>query len=138
MMPRKALHVTLRAKPGKEQDLARFLAGGLPVVEAEPATLAWFAIQIDPATFAIFDAFPDDAGRNAHLNGELAAALFAKAPELLAEPPKIEKVDVLAAKLPHAASAPKAAGGEITVPLQVGSELRIRNSGEIIIDNPEI
>jgi quinol monooxygenase YgiN len=65
-----------------------------------PATTAWFAIKMGKSTFAIFDAFPDDSGRQAHLSGKVAAALMAKAPELLSRPPVIEKVDVLAAKLP--------------------------------------
>jgi quinol monooxygenase YgiN len=137
-MPEKSLFVTMKAKPGKEGELSRFLAGGLQVVDGEPATVAWFAIQLDAGTFAIFDAFPDDAGRDAHLNGKLAAALMAKASELLAEPPKLEKADVLAAKLPHLRTAARGDGPEEKIPLQVGSELRIRNSGEIIVDNPEI
>ncbi|HEY4229751.1 MAG TPA: antibiotic biosynthesis monooxygenase [Thermoanaerobaculia bacterium] len=95
-----ALHVVLKAKPGKEKDVEAFLKGGLAIVNEEPATVAWFAIRIDASTFGIFDAFPDDAGRQAHLSGRVAAALMAKAPELLAAPPSIEKVDVLAAKLP--------------------------------------
>jgi quinol monooxygenase YgiN len=70
-------------------------------VQAEPATIAWFAIRLGPSTFGIFDAFPDDAGRQAHLSGCVAAALMAKASELLAQPPVIEQVDVLAAKLPR-------------------------------------
>jgi quinol monooxygenase YgiN len=71
------------------------------LVQAEPATIAWFAIRLGPSTFGIFDAFPDDAGRQAHLSGRVAAALMAKASELLAQPPVIEQVDVLAAKLPR-------------------------------------
>lgn len=77
-----------------------FLRGGLPLVEEEPATVAWFGIRLGPATFGIFDAFPNDAGRQAHLSGKVAAALMAKASELFAQPPIIEKADVLAAKLP--------------------------------------
>lgn len=95
-----ALLVRLEAKPGKESELARFLSGALPLVQDEPATTAWFGIRLGPSTFGIFDAFPNDAGRQAHLSGKVAAALMAKAPELLASPPVIEKVDVLAAKLP--------------------------------------
>ncbi|MGH9546819.1 MAG: putative quinol monooxygenase [Terriglobales bacterium] len=95
-----ALLVRLEAKPGKEQEVASFLRSGLAIVQEEPATTAWFAIQMGPSTFGIFDAFPDDSGRQAHLSGRVAAALMAKAPELLAKPPVIEKVDVLAAKLP--------------------------------------
>ena len=93
------LLVRLEAKPGKEAEVASFLRGGLAIVEEEPATVSWFAIQFGPSTFGIFDVFPDEAGRQAHLSGRVAAALMAKAPELLAQPPAIEKVDVLAAKL---------------------------------------
>jgi len=94
-----ALWVKLDAKPGKEGDLDTFLRSALPLVQEEPATLAWFAIRLGPSTFGIFDAFPNDVGRQAHLSGKVAAALMAKAPELLATSPSIEKVDVLAAKL---------------------------------------
>lgn len=96
-----ALLVRLEAKPGKEAEVESFLRGGLAVVQEEPATTAWFAIRLGPSTFGIFDAFPDEAGRQAHLAGHVAAALKAKASELFAQPPNIEKVDVLAAKLPR-------------------------------------
>jgi quinol monooxygenase YgiN len=99
-MVKLALFVRLEAKPGKEVDVESFLRSGLPIVQDEPATIAWFGIRLGPTTFGIFDAFPDEAGRQAHLSGKVAAALMAKAPELLATPPVIEKVDVLAAKLP--------------------------------------
>lgn len=99
-MVKTALYVRLVAKPGKEAEVEKFLKDGLPVVQEEPATVAWFGIRMGPSTFGIFDAFPDEAGRQAHLNGKVAAALMAKASELLAEPPKIEKIEVLAAKLP--------------------------------------
>ena len=95
-----ALLVRLEAKPGKEAEVESFLKSGLAIVEEEPATTAWFAIRMGPSTFGIFDAFPDESGREAHLNGRVAAALMAKASDLLAQPPVIEKVDVLAAKLP--------------------------------------
>ena len=95
-----ALLVRLEAKTGKEAEVESFLRGGLPIVEDEPATAAWFAIRMGPQTFGIFDAFPTEAGRQAHLTGRVAAALMANASELLSEPPTIEKVDVLAAKLP--------------------------------------
>jgi quinol monooxygenase YgiN len=95
-----ALFVRLEAKPGKEKEVEKFLMGGLPIVQEEPATIAWFGIRLGPSTFGIFDAFPDENGRQAHLTGRVAAALMAKASELLAKPPTIEKVDVLAAKLP--------------------------------------
>jgi quinol monooxygenase YgiN len=90
---------TLKAKPGKEDELAKFLADALPLAEAEPATTAWFAIKIDDSTYGIFDAFPDGEGRQAHLGGQIAAALMARADELLSEAPAINPVDVLAAKL---------------------------------------
>lgn len=95
-----ALFVRLEAKPGKEKDVESFLIGGLPLVIEEPATTAWFGLRLGPTTFGIFDAFPDDAGRQSHLSGKVAAALMARAGELFTEPPTIEKVDVLAAKLP--------------------------------------
>jgi quinol monooxygenase YgiN len=94
-----ALLARLEAKPGKEAEVAALLTGALPLANAEPATSVWFALRIGPSTFGIFDAFADDAGRQAHLAGQIAAALMAKAPELLAQPPTIEPVDVLAAKL---------------------------------------
>jgi quinol monooxygenase YgiN len=103
-----ALFVRLEAKPGKEQEVADFLKNGLSLVQQEPATISWFGIRLGPSTFAIFDAFPDEAGRQAHLNGRVAAALMAKAGDLLSQPPTIEKADVLAAKLPRS-SAEKAA-----------------------------
>jgi quinol monooxygenase YgiN len=95
-----ALFVRLEAKPGKESQVEQFLRDGLPLVEQEPGTVAWFGIRLGPSTFAIFDAFPDEAGRQAHLSGKVAAALVQKAPDLLAENPKIEKAEVLASKLP--------------------------------------
>jgi quinol monooxygenase YgiN len=95
-----ALLVRLEAKPGKEAEVANFLRGGLALVEEERATTVWFAIQMGPTTFGIFDAFPDEEGRQAHLAGKVAAALKEKASELFAQPPVIEQVDVLAAKLP--------------------------------------
>jgi quinol monooxygenase YgiN len=96
----KALFVRLDAKPGKEAEVEEFLRGGLEIVEGEPGTVAWFALRLGPGTFGIFDAFADEAGRQAHLSGRVAAALMAKAPQLLAKAPIIDKVDVLAAKLP--------------------------------------
>ena len=95
-----ALQVLLQAKPGKEAAVAEFLRAGLSIVQEEPATTAWFALQLGPSTFAIFDAFPNDFGRQAHLAGRVADQLMARASELLSEPPSIQKVDVLAAKLP--------------------------------------
>jgi quinol monooxygenase YgiN len=95
------LLVTLEAKPGKEGELVAFLEGALPLVEDEPETTAWFAVRLASSRFAIFDAFPSEAGREAHLTGPVAAALMENAPELLASEPVIETVDVLADKLPN-------------------------------------
>ncbi len=94
-----ALWVRLEAKPGKEKDVENFLKGGLAIVEREPETRTWYAIRMSPSVFGIFDTFADDHGRDAHLSGDVAKALMAKAGELLAKPPSIEKIDVLAAKL---------------------------------------
>ena len=99
-MSKLALYVPLEAKPGKEKEVAEFLKSALPLVDAEPGTISWFAIQNGPSSFAIFDTFSDEAGRNVHLNGKVAAALMAKAGELLAKPPSIHKIDILAQKLP--------------------------------------
>lgn len=94
------LLVRLVAQPGKEDDVAAFLASALPLVEAEPATVAWFAIRLGSGEFGIFDVFPDAAGRAAHLAGAVAAALGERAGELLSEPPEIAELDILAHKLP--------------------------------------
>jgi quinol monooxygenase YgiN len=98
MAVKEALWVALEAKPGKEKELEDFLTGALPLVQAEPATVTWYAVRMGPGRFGIFDTFADDAGREAHLQGKVAAALMAKAAELLAKPPKIEKIGIMAAK----------------------------------------
>jgi len=94
------LFARLEAKPGKEEAVAAFLMQGLQLANQETATPVWFALRLGPATFAIFDAFHDDAGRQSHLTGPIARALMAQASTLLAAPPVIERVDVLGAKLP--------------------------------------
>jgi quinol monooxygenase YgiN len=94
------LLVRLEAKEGQEDDVASFLESGQALVEDEPDTTAWFAIRLGPSTFGIFDAFPDDSGRDAHLNGKVAEALMGRAEELFSQSPSIEKVDVIASKLP--------------------------------------
>jgi quinol monooxygenase YgiN len=99
-MASKGLIVQLEAGAGKEDELASCLVEALPLVEDEPETVAWFAVRTGASSFAIVDAFPDEAGRQAHLDGPVAAALIERADELLAERPQIERVDVLAAKLP--------------------------------------
>lgn len=95
-----ALFVRLEAKPGREGEVEAFLKSGLALVQEEPATTVWFALRMGPTTFGIFDSFPDEAGRQAHLSGRVATALMEKASDLFASPPAIEKIDVLAAKLP--------------------------------------
>jgi quinol monooxygenase YgiN len=98
-MPKVGLFVRIEAKSGKEDQVANFLNRAVAIAEKEPDTLAWFAVRLAPTTFAIFDVFADDDGRQTHLAGPIAAALMEKAPDLLAEMPVIEKLDVLAAKL---------------------------------------
>ena len=100
-MVRVGLLLRLEAKPGKEAAVAEFLTSAMPHIQAEHGTTAWFGIQLGATTFGIFDAFPDEEGRQAHMTGEVAAQLRAKWADLLAAPPTIEKVDILAAKLPQ-------------------------------------
>ena len=101
-MSKLALYVPLEAKPGKEQELANFLRSALPLVEQESGTVSWFAIQEGPSSFAIFDTFDDESGRDAHLNGKVAAALMQKVKDgdLFAKEPQIMKLSILADKLP--------------------------------------
>lgn len=98
-----ALFARLEAKPGKEQEVAAFLDQGLQLANQETTTPLWFALRLGPTTFAIFDAFHDEAGRQAHLTGPIARALMDNAPSLLASPPVIERLDVLGVKLPEVA-----------------------------------
>ena len=93
------LFVRLEAKPGKEEEVAAFLMQGLQMANQESTTPLWFALRLSPSTFAIFDAFPDESGRQTHLNGPIAKALMTHAPNLLAAPPSIEKTQILGAKL---------------------------------------
>lgn len=88
----------LEAKPGKESVLADLLRSAQALAAQETGTVVWYAFQSGPRSFGIFDAFADEAGRDAHLQGRIAAALLGRADELLASPPDIRKVDVLAAK----------------------------------------
>jgi quinol monooxygenase YgiN len=97
-MEKFALLARLEAKPGKEQEVADFIKSALPLAQAETETISWYALQIGTSTFGIFDTFTDESGRDSHLGGEIAKALMAKAPELLATGPVIEKVDLLAIK----------------------------------------
>jgi quinol monooxygenase YgiN len=104
------LMVRLEAKPGKELDLESFLRDQLTFAQGEPETTAWFAMRLGPSSFAIFDAFPDESGRQAHLSGQIAEELNAIAPTLLKTPPTIEKVEVLAAKTPDHIEVPDSLG----------------------------
>jgi quinol monooxygenase YgiN len=94
------LFVLLEAKPGMEAEVEGLLGEALPLVEAEPGTTAWFGIRLGPATFAVFDAFPDEASREAHLAGKVAEALQKQGSHLFAKPPAVNRLDILAAKLP--------------------------------------
>ena len=95
-----SVFVHMKAKPGKEKEVEDFLKSGQAIVEQEPGTIAWFAIKTAPGIYGIFDVFENEAGREAHLTGRVAAALFAKAPDLFLETPTVGKPEVLAAKVP--------------------------------------
>jgi len=97
-MVKYSLLVRLEAKAGKEKELAEFLKSALPLVDEEPATIHWYALQMGPSTFGIFDTFETEDGRNAHLSGKIAEALMANAAELLSKDPLIEKVNLIAIK----------------------------------------
>ncbi len=101
-MDKLAIWAYLEAKPGKEQELEEFLKSALPLAQAETGTTTWYALKIGPSKYGIFDTFADAEARDAHLSGEIAKALFAKADELLASPPDIDKPEILAAKAPGA------------------------------------
>ncbi len=104
------LQVRLEAKPGKEKELEEFLRAQLPYALGEPATVAWFAVKLNTSTFLIFDAFENESGRQAHIEGAIAAALGEVASQFLAKPPVIEKLTVLAAKLPGSGEVPDSLG----------------------------
>jgi quinol monooxygenase YgiN len=98
IMGKLAIWAQLEAKPGKEKEVEEFLKSAQPLAEREPGTVTWYAIKMGPGKYGIFDTFADENGRNAHLNGEIAKALFAKSKDLLASPPKIDKPEILASK----------------------------------------
>jgi len=97
-MIKHGLLVTLKAKRGKESEVESFIKGAVALALEEPGTHSWYAVKLDAGTFGVFDTFPDDKARQKHLNGPIAEALMAKAPELLSEAPKIEPLDILSAK----------------------------------------
>jgi quinol monooxygenase YgiN len=98
IMGKLAIWAQLEAKPGKEQEVEKFLKSAQPLAEQEPGTISWYAIKMGPSKYGIFDTFADENGRNAHLNGEIAKALFAKAQELFSKPPEVAKPEILASK----------------------------------------
>ncbi len=97
-MDRFALLAQLKARPGKERDVEQFLVSARLLVLQEIGTTSWYAVKFDSSLYGIFDTFPDQAGRDAHVNGEIARLLFARAEELFAEPPVIQMLDILASK----------------------------------------
>ena len=101
-MDKLSILVQLEAKPGKEDEVEKFLKSALPLVQAETGTTTWYALKMGPSKFGIFDTFGDEKGRNAHLGGEVAKALFAKAEDLFAKPPAIDQPEILAEKAPRA------------------------------------
>ena len=96
-----AILVMLEARPGKTEDLEAFLKSALPMAEAEPGTVSWYALKLGPRSFGIFDTFADQGARDAHLAGDIAKALFARADELLVEPPTVVKPEILAGITHH-------------------------------------
>ena len=97
-MPKKAIWVMLKAKPGKEAEVEAFLAQGATMANDEPQTVTWYGVKMAPGLYGVFDTFDDEAGRDAHMNGDIAKALMAKASELFSNELKIEQMDILAAK----------------------------------------
>ena len=138
----KGLLVRLEVKPGIDDQVENFLISALPLVRQEPATTAWFAIHFGRSEYGIFDVFPDDAGRDAHLSGAVAQALMANAGTLLAEPPRIQKLDVLAYKLPETALAqPNKKGLLLTFEAKEGHEQQVeqflQDARPLVMEEPE-
>jgi quinol monooxygenase YgiN len=104
-MDQVAIWAVVESKPGKENEVEAFLKSAQPLAEREPETTSWYAVKIGPSKFGIFDTFPDERGRAAHLTGEIAKALFAKAPELFSKEPEIHRLSILASKTPKASTA---------------------------------
>lgn len=101
-MDKLAIWAQMEAKPGKEQEVEAFLKSAQPMAEREQGTTTWYALKIGQNKYGIFDTFADDKGRDAHLNGEIAKALFAKAKDLFTKEPEITKPTILAVKAPGA------------------------------------
>src|SRR5271154_6465572 len=109
-MDKLAIWAMLEAKPGKEKEVEEFLKSAQPLAEREPGTTSWYALKLGPTKFGIFDTFKDEAGRNAHLNGEIAKALFAKAADLFSKEPEVHKPEILASKAPGSSGSSRGAG----------------------------
>lgn len=126
-MVNKGLLVRLQARNGKDSEVSQFLQSALPLAQAEPATTAWFAIHFGGSEYGVFDVFPDDAGRQAHLTGPIAKALMEHAPSLLAEQPNIQPLDVLSCKLPKTpVSTPDTKALLLTFEPKSGHEAQVR------------
>ena len=97
-MAKQALWVMLKAKPGKEEEIEAFLAQGAQMAGSEPQTVTWYGVKMGPGVYGVFDTFDDENGRDAHKNGEIAKALMSKASDLFANEPRIEQMEILAAK----------------------------------------
>lgn len=141
-MVTKALLVRLEIKPGKDEEAEQFLQSALPLVRQESATTAWFGIRFGRSEYGIFDAFPDEAGREAHLSGAVAKALMEKADELFTEPPRIQKIDVLASKLPPVAPAePTTKALLLTFKAKEGNEPEVeqflRDAQPLVMEEPD-
>jgi len=141
-MVSKGLLVRLEVKPGIDEQVENFLISALPLVRQEPATTAWFAIRFGRSEYGIFDVFPDDTGRDAHLSGAVAKALMANAETLLAEPPRIQKLDILAYKLPEAPlSQPNTKGLLLTFEAKQGHQQQVeefwRDARSLVMQEPE-
>ncbi len=141
-MVTKALLVRLEIKPGKDEEAEQFLQSALPLVRQESATTAWFGIRFGRSEYGIFDAFPDEAGREAHLSGAVAKALMEKSDELFTEPPRIQKIDVLANKLPPAAPAePTTKALLLTFKAKEGNEPEVeqflRDAQALVMEEPD-
>jgi len=106
-MEKVGILAVLEAKPGKEREVEQFLKSALPLAEQETQTVSWYAVKLGPSRFGIFDTFADGKGRDAHLSGEIAKALFAKADDLFARPPAIDQTEILAVKSTEGRPAPR-------------------------------
>ena len=138
----KGLLVRLEVKSGLHEQVENFLKSALPLVQQEPATTAWFAIHFGGSEYGIFDVFPDDAGRDAHLSGPIAKALMANAETLLSKPPQIQKLDVLAYKLPETPLAePNTKGLVLTFEAKEGHQQQVeqflRDARALVLEEPD-